>query len=789
MNDLTPSACPSSDQLEQMVAGERTDESIQDHVDGCDTCRAGAERIRANNELLQKFVAQTARDDRTGGVQAAIPVIAGYEILGELYRGGQGVVHKAYHPATKRHVAIKTLLPRTLASARQRRRFEREIEIIAKLRHPNIVTLYDSGVTDDGRDYFAMEYLRGLALDGFVRRFFSDSKSGSGRDGIKQVLRLFIKICGAVQYAHQHGIIHRDLKPGNILVDAEGEPHVLDFGLAKALGQDGPGGALLATQTGEFMGTFAYAAPEQVKGDPEQVDTRADVYALGVILYEMLTGTTPYPVSGTLSDAIRHIAETEPTRPSFHRPQINGEIDTILLKTLSKNRERRYQSVETLRGDIERHLAGEPIDAKRDSTWYLMSKMVHRHRVGVAFGGTFVLLLATATIVSSVQVLRAERARADTAAVTNFLSKMISTVNPNEVSGGAENVKEMLDRASADMESGFAAGPVAEAQLRRTIGKAYHALESFDAAERHLKRALEIGERTLGLEHRDTLQSMAELAGLCCTRNRFVDAERLFRQALTLQERFLGENDPDTLRTMRELGHVYETLDRLSDALPLYERAAEKQRTILGAEHEETLESLNNLGVLYKKLKRYDEAERLDLTVLEARRRVLRPDHPYTLQTLNNLGVVYRDQDRFAEAEPLFVEYLESSRKRSLGGNSDAALALTNLGATRCGLGNLSSAEELLRESADMFTKLRGPGYSMVGNARGNLGQVLTRMERFCEAENELLAAQRILDDTRGRKHSLARKNRQRIVALYEAWNQPEKADEYRKQLLAETAE
>ncbi|MFQ5518277.1 MAG: serine/threonine protein kinase, partial [Acidimicrobiia bacterium] len=307
----------------------------------------------------------------------------GYELLEEIHQGGQGVVYKAVQQATKRTVALKVLLAGPFSSARQRHRFEREIDLVAGLEHPNIVTLYDSGVTQDDRHYFAMEYIHGTALNAYLsEKAFS----------VEETLRLFLKICVAVNYAHQHGVIHRDLKPGNICIDADGEPHVLDFGLAKVAGPDLSSGVPV-TLTGEFTGTLAYASPEQTQGDPKLIDIRSDVYSLGVILYEMLTGKSPYPVIGRIDEVMKNISEAEPRKPSTLIRRIKNEVETIVLKALAKEKERRYQSAGTLSRDIEHYLAGEPIDAKRDSSWYLIHKLLRRHRVHIAVAAVLVIAI------------------------------------------------------------------------------------------------------------------------------------------------------------------------------------------------------------------------------------------------------------------------------------------------------------------------------------------------------------------------------------------------------------
>ena len=395
--------CLTAAEIQELLADTLSpDEKVraERHLAECEKCRQEVERLRADDELFGKIKqaceAETVakRDEPADSHARRTPPtesIEGYEILSEVHRGGQGVVYKAVQKTTKRTVALKVLLEGPYASPRQRHRFEREIDLVASLQHRNIVTVYDSGVTRDGRHFFAMEYIHGQALDAYL----SDKNLS-----IDETLRLFQKTCAAVNHAHQHGVIHRDLKPGNIRVDANGEPHVLDFGLAKA-GAGGltPDGAPV-TVTGEFMGTLAYASPEQTKGDPTLIDIRTDVYSLGVILYEMLTGKYPYQVVGQMADVLRNIAEAEPKRPSTIRRQINDEVETIVLKALAKERERRYQSADTLGCDIEHYLNGQPIDAKRDSGWYVLRKTLRRYRGQATAAAGYLVIVTIALMVS-----------------------------------------------------------------------------------------------------------------------------------------------------------------------------------------------------------------------------------------------------------------------------------------------------------------------------------------------------------------------------------------------------
>ncbi len=294
------------------------------------------------------------------------PEIPGYDIVKEVGRGGMGVVFKAMQLSTKRVVGLKVLLEGPLASESSRRRFEREIALAAQLKHPNIIPIYDSGVAGS-RMYYAMEYVHGQALGDYLK--LQDLS-------IVEKLRLFVKISRAVAHAHQRGVVHRDVKPSNILIDGDAAPHILDFGLAKA----GALGDTTTSITAQVIGTPAYMSPEQAAGDPSAIDTRSDVYSLGVVLYEMLTGKMPYDTSSSIGTALQNIAHVDPTPPRQHHRKIDGELSAIVLKALEKHKDERYQSADSLCTDIESYIAGEPISAKPAGSMYLLRKAIMRHR-------------------------------------------------------------------------------------------------------------------------------------------------------------------------------------------------------------------------------------------------------------------------------------------------------------------------------------------------------------------------------------------------------------------------
>jgi len=743
-------SCPSLEELDAFIAEGESGEDIRRHLETCPACADAAARLKANAAFLSSLPKHIGKARPAPLTEPGLE-IEGYEILEEIHRGGQGVVYRAIQKATNRTVALKIILSGAFATSRQRHRFEREVELAAALRHSNIVTVHDSGVSRDGRLYLAMELIDGESLDRFLL---------AARDKhIRDVLRLFSKICAAVAYAHQRGVIHRDLKPGNILIDEEGEPHIVDFGLAKGIEADWDDASPRVTMTGEFMGTLAYSSPEHVGGIPDAIDVRSDVYSLGVILYEALTGRHPYPVTGRLADVISAIAEAEPRPPSTWRKRpsrtrkrdaddslssrIDDEIETIILKALAKDKERRYQSADHLKQDLDHYLAGEPIDAKRDSGWYVMRKAIRRHRGKFASAAALVVLLIGFAVTMAVQrqsiaverdAARTEAAKAEQ--INDFLQQMLASVDPVTARGRDVTIlRELLDDAATRIETELIGQPEVEAAVRNVIGATYHAIGLYDEAEPHLTAAFDTRRRLKGDEHPDTLAVMHNLAMLYRAQGRYEEAEPVNVAVFEARRDLLGEEHPHTLAAMNELALLYSKQGRFDEAERLHLEDDEISRRVLGADHPDTLTTRHNLANLYRKMGRYAQAEKICRETYESRLSALGEDHPETISSLHLLALLCDDQSRYEEAASLTLRTLDISRRVQGPEHPETLVTAQNLANLLKHLARWDEAEELYLETLRIRRDHLGEGHPDTLISMNDLALLYQMQGRYDKAE------------------------------------------------------
>jgi serine/threonine protein kinase len=633
----------------------------------------------------------------TVGIDAAGPPAANrqakrigvYRLLRPLGEGGMGLVYLAEQTEPiRRMVALKVIRAR-VNSADVIARFEAERQALAIMNHPGIAKVLDAGVDETGSPYFVMEYVAGAPITTYC-----DKKRLTNEERIK----LFIDTCMAIQHAHQKGIIHRDLKPSNILVteiDGVPAPKVIDFGIAKATTEPLTDSAY-ETHVGTLIGTPAYMSPEQASLDTD-IDTRADVYALGVVLYELLVGALPFEPSAdgttSLDELRRRIIEDDPERPSGRvttldgpragtaaearrvdlkhlRRQLRGEIDWIILRALEKDRERRYQTANALALELQRHLRNEPVRAAAPTVAYRTAKFVRRNRAGVAAAAlilaTLIFGLAAATV-GFVQASR-ERDRARAAekeatreakkatATSTFLTTMLLSADPSRTQGKDVTIGQVLDQAAATVEESFADQPETEATVRTTIGSVYDALGAYGQAAEHSLRAVEIREEVLGHYHRDTAVSVNQLAVVRFHERRFDEAESLWRRNIDILEAAGGPDDPDYLLSVHNLGAVLLSRNELEKAEELLSMAYQGRARVLGDDHAQTLASMSNLAQCFDLQGRHEEAEPILRRVLEVRRRELGDRHPRTIVAVFNLADSLAKQGQSHEALTLAHE-------------------------------------------------------------------------------------------------------------------------------------
>jgi serine/threonine protein kinase/tetratricopeptide (TPR) repeat protein len=640
---------------------------------------------------------------RDAGASATSGLAAGkqigpYRLARELGHGGMGVVWLAERAdgVLKRPVALK--LPAIpLDQGGLSERFARERDILAQLAHPNIARLYDAGVADGGQPYLALEYVDGEAITAHCDRQVL---------GVKARLMLFLDVLRAVQSAHMNLVVHRDLKPSNIMVTGEGQVRLLDFGIAKLLTAGEARETELTRLEGRAL-TPDYASPEQITGDA--VTTASDVYSLGVVLYELLTGERPYRLKrdtrGSLEEAILSADAARPSQvcrdedkagvrgltPKRLARTLRGDLDTIVLKALQKQPSQRYSTADAFAEDIQGYLRGEAVLAQPESVWYCGRKFVLRNKLAVASAAGIVMALAVGLSVAlwEMRVARLEQKRADTQAatakaVTDFLQNdLLAQASPNKAGPTDKpdpnlRMRTVLDRAAARIGGRFAREPLVEGSIRQTIGDAYRDLGSYVEARQQLERALALRRDALGEQHRVTLDTMRNLGEIYWELGEYARAEPLYTKALDLQRRVLGDEHRETLETMNGLALLYDDQGKYAKAEPLYIRTLELNRRVTGEEHHDTLEVMNNLAVLYREEEKYAQAESLYARVLDVRLRVLGEQNPETLTSMNNLAALYTAEYKFAQAEPLFGRVVEL-RRQVLG--AEHPLTLTSMNA------------------------------------------------------------------------------------------------------------
>jgi tetratricopeptide (TPR) repeat protein/predicted Ser/Thr protein kinase len=708
-----------------------------------------------------------------------------------------GVVYEAEQDRTGQRVALKVINSGS-ATADTLRRFEMEAQVLGRLQHPGIARVFDADTFDAGagpQPFFAMEMVEGWSLMEYAER-----QKLSRRDQ----LELIAKIADAIHHAHQKGIIHRDLKPGNILVGADGQPKVVDFGVARVTDRDLQVTAL-ATNVGQLIGTIPYMSPEQAAGDPGDLDTRSDVYALGVIAYELLAGRLPYELRNKLiHEAVRVIREEEPTRLSSIDHTLHGDVQTIVSKALEKEKSRRYQSASDLATDIRRYLNDEPIGARPQSATYQLRKLARRHR-GLAVGlvASFVSL-ATGLIVASIGWSRAsiaearEQVRAQEAVVqrdiskatVGFISGLLSQGDPSGELGADVKLRDVMMRGASIIQEQFGSHPLVEAAIRTSFGETFRGLGLYEEAEPHLVRAARLRAKLLGEENPDTLDSRHYLAELYRQQGRFADSQVLTEENISISTRVRGPEHPDTLTFLGDLALLYGDQGKYDKALPLCEQVYHARCRVLGQETDETQMAAGNLGEMYRRVNRLSEGKVLIRQALEYRLRKHGEEHPNTLFSMHNLAAICITEGSYAEAQALLEKTL-AIRSRVLGADHpDVLLSRNNLGAVYRRMGELEDSRQQFADALPVARKALASPHYLTGAIAAGLGATLTKLKRYTEAESALQEGYDELKASVGVGDARTQKAMLWFAELYDAWHATEpdqgydqKAAEWRARL------
>jgi non-specific serine/threonine protein kinase/serine/threonine-protein kinase len=701
--------------------------------------------------------------------------------------GGMGTVWLAEQTRpVRRQVALK-IIKAGMDTAQVVARFEAERQALAMMDHPAIARVFDAGATPEGRPYFVMEYIKGEPITTYCTRH---------KLSIDERIALFLQVCHGVQHAHQKGVIHRDLKPSNVLVTLQGDrpvPKIIDFGVAKATTQTLTDRTLY-TELGSLVGTPEYMSPEQAEMSGLDVDTRTDVYALGAIFYELITGVLPFDSkalrANTLEEIRRTIREVDPPRPSTRvttvaasgaapqprhdserlASQLKGDLDWITMKALEKDRTRRYGSASDLAADLQRHLNHEPVLASPPSTVYRVSKFVRRHRAAVTVASVVGLLLIGFGVTMAIQARRiarerdrASREELKAKAVNAFLQGLLSQASSYEQTGDVKpdpdiKVRTALDRAAAQIAGKFDQEPLVEASIRQTLGDTYGEIGLYKQGRPHADRAFALRQRLLGDDHVETLDSLALLAYLDNGQADYKSAARRYSAVLDARRRLLGPRHRDTLRAMNQVASIDSAEGRIAQAEARYTEALAIEREVLAPDDGVTLQAMVNLAGTYLKRGAPKEAEPLLTQVLATRRRTLGAEYPSTVSAMELLAQVYGQQAQYGQAEPMRREILEV-RRHTLGAEHPSTItAMGNLAlalAHQRRRETLAEAETLLTAALDAHRRVSGPGHPNTILDAMNLAEVLGAEAKYADAERVLRQALDVSRNALGPEHSL----------------------------------
>lgn len=793
-----------------------------------EACKEDKELLKEARSLLRAYHEPGALDQSLANITSAAfgrfegfkgKQIGSYKIIRELGYGGMGSVYLAKRADRQydQRVALK-LLRSGFALKEQTRRFLAERQILAALDHENIARLLDGGVTEHGQPYFVMEFVEGEAIDRYCDK---------RRLSLRQRLQLFLTVCNAVQYAHRKLIVHRDIKPSNILVNRDGKVKLLDFGIAKIIDEEAPfSDSAPSTRTGLLPLTPSYASPEQVRG--HTVSTASDIYQMGIVLYELLAGRRPYEVAGRSPGQIETIiCEDPPTRPSMAlsktasvteetktdpsriararrttikqlQKQLGDDLDTIVLKALAKEPERRYESIEQLSGDLKRYLAGEPVSAHPDSWMYRAGKFVRRHQFGVMAVCLIVLLIIGYAVTITWQSRRTEaaleKARLEaekSEQVTDFLMGLFKANDPALAMGNTVTAGVLLERGVERAEQ-LDDQPAIQAQMFDVVGKVYLTLGQYKKAVSLLNKAIEVrqahfGDASLEVAHNhyhlglakhdagnyhesaqhfdravaiyrkhpdhlsdEVANSLHYIANIKNVAGRASEAEALHREALAIRRTLHGDDHPDVALSYQGVGQSLMFQGEMRGALQYLRRALGILHKATAGDDPQIAELLANLGRVYRDMEHFEAAESHLLEALEMRQRIFGDSHPQTGMSMKELADLYQDEGRFAAAESLYRKTLSVIRNEFEDEHPLKRPVLQSLARLYMQTGAHDKAELLLRQTLALLESVFPPDHSRVITVRRQLGACLVSLQEHAEAESLLTSNYRTLKSKHG---------------------------------------
>ena len=711
-------------------------------------------------------------------------------------QGGMGAVYLAERSDGhfEQKVALK-VVKRGMDTDEIIKRFKGERQILARLQHKSVARLLDGGVTEDGLPYFAMEYIEGDNLTSHCKKKELD---------IESRLRLFLQVCEAVDYAHRNLVVHRDLKPANILVVSGEQVKLLDFGIAKWLtgGDVDPDAAI--TRAGQRVLTPEYAAPEQVRN--QTITTATDVYALGVILFELLTGERPYQLTSHNPVEVETvICNTQPEAPSKRvlknkRPltkddtatslarKLRGDLDVICLKALQKDPDRRYATAREMAADLQAHLSGQPISARKDSLGYVAGRFLKRNQLAVSVTAG-VLLAFVATISWYTWQLARERDLAQqeaerVAAVSNFLQEIFEYSDPGVSQGEAISARELLDMGADRLDDELADQPEVKASLLDVVGNVYQSLGYYPRAESLISQSLDIRTQLYGEVHEEVSLSMNNLAAVLKELGRLEEAETYYRRSLEIRKQVLAPDHLDISAGMNNLAFLLDQIGEYEEAESLMREALARDRATLPEGDENLTAALNNLASLLHEKGEYDEALPLYIEALDIRRSLFEK-HPLLALSIDNLAVLYHDFSEYAKAESLYVEAYEMRKDLFEPGHPDIGLSLNNIAVLKWDQGDLQQAVSYMEDARIIYADQLGERHPDLGTINGNLAGLYRQLGSMDRAESYYREALSINTEAYGEDHLNSAINMNGLALLLHDQGVLEEAEQMHRKVLA----